>query len=399
MKKHIYYIILLFFIQGVLHNLGHPVTPAFVRSLGIEDYMFGVFFAAMSLGLMIGGPLWGIQSDRGKRPLLAASGLIIYSIGQVLFAYAHDETLMVIFRFIAGFGAVSSITIFTAELIRLSEVKNRAKNLAFAAASATLGASIGYYVGGFLNQNTFFVSILRTDVYEHIFLIQAILNALFAGLALILIQNEKPQTSLAPKVNFITGLKQITKVDTSLLIFMISLVFMTLGAINLSKYIDVYFDELGYSPSDLGTFVFATGIVSLFSSIFIVPLFAKMKKQLLVIGITHIIASIIVFIVFRGLNFLLLMYTVYMIYVVIKAIYTPLEQNYISRYAKENQYGSIMGLRQSFVSLGMVVGPLLGGFIYDIKPLYLFDFSAVSFLIGVVLLIFVYLLEKKQLKA
>lgn len=399
MKKHISYIIILFFIQGVLHNLGHPVTPAFVRSLGIEDYMFGVFFAAMSLGLMIGGPLWGIQSDRGKRPLLAASGLIIYSVGQVLFAYAHDETLMVVFRFIAGFGAVSSITIFTAELIRLSDVKNRAKHLAFAAASSTLGASIGYYVGGFLNQNTFFVSMFRTDVYEHIFLIQAILNALFAGLALLLIQNEKPNTSLAPKTSFITGLKQITKVDASLLIFMISLVFMTLGAINLSKYIDVYFDELGYSPSDLGTFVFATGIVSLISSIFIVPLFAKMKKQLLVIGITHVIASVIVFIVFRGLNFLLLMYSVYMIYVVIKAIYTPLEQNYISKYAKENQYGSIMGLRQSFVSLGMVVGPLLGGFIYNAKPLYLFDFSAASFLVGVILLIFVYLLEKKQLKA
>jgi len=399
MKKHIYYIILLFFLQGVIHNMGHPVTPAFVRSLLIEDYMFGVFFAAMSLGLMIGGPIWGIQSDRGRRALLAASGLIIYSMGQILFAYAHVSYLMVIFRFIAGFGAVSSITIFTAELIRLSDIKNRAKHLAFAAAASTLGASIGYYLGGFLNQNGLFISLFKTNVYEHIFLIQAILNASFAILVLFLIHNEKASLESAPKTHFIQGLKSITKIDTSLLIFMISLVFMTLGAINLSKYIDVYFDELGYSPSDLGTYVFATGIVSLLSSIFIVPLFAKMKKQLLVIGITHIIASVIVFYVFRGINFLLLMYTVYMVYVIIKAIYTPLEQNYISRYAKENQYGNIMGLRQFFVSLGMVVGPLLGGFIYNIKPLFLFDFSAASFLVGVFLLIFVYLLEKKQMKA
>ena len=67
MRKSIYIIIFFFFIQGIIHNIGHPVTPAFVRGLEIPDYMFGVFFAAMSLGLMIGSPLWGILADRGRR--------------------------------------------------------------------------------------------------------------------------------------------------------------------------------------------------------------------------------------------------------------------------------------------------------------------------------------------
>jgi DHA1 family multidrug resistance protein-like MFS transporter len=43
MKKSIIPLILYFLFQGLLHNLGHPVTPAFVRSLEIKDYMFGVF--------------------------------------------------------------------------------------------------------------------------------------------------------------------------------------------------------------------------------------------------------------------------------------------------------------------------------------------------------------------
>lgn len=36
--------------------MGHPVTPSLVESLGIANYMFGVFFATMSFGLMLGGP-------------------------------------------------------------------------------------------------------------------------------------------------------------------------------------------------------------------------------------------------------------------------------------------------------------------------------------------------------
>ncbi len=42
-KKSLLIITFLFF-QSVIHNLGHPVTPAFVSGLGIEDYMFGLFF-------------------------------------------------------------------------------------------------------------------------------------------------------------------------------------------------------------------------------------------------------------------------------------------------------------------------------------------------------------------
>jgi DHA1 family multidrug resistance protein-like MFS transporter len=170
---------------------------------------------------------------------------------------------------------------------------------------------------------------------------------------------------------------------------------MTIGATNLSKYIDVYFDELGYTPQDLGTFVFATGVVSVITSVLIVPLFAKLKKQLVAIAIIQLLSAAIVFYVFRASNFLLAAYTVYMIYVVSKAIYLPLEQNYISLHAQEGKYGRVMGVRQSFLSIGMVVGPLLGGFLYEKSSLLLFDSSALTFVIGVLLLGVVYILEKR----
>jgi len=396
MRKSIYLIIFFFFIQGIIHNIGHPVTPAFVRGLEIPDYMFGVFFAAMSLGLMIGSPLWGILSDQGRRKLYIGLGLSIYSIGQFFFAYSGDALWMVVFRLIAGFGVGSALTIFTSQIIEQSELKDRAKHLAFAAASSTLGASLGYYIGGFISTNPTMVDLLGTSDLRMIFIIQVISNVLYTLLIVILLKKEENVISTMKKPSMIAGLKEITKIDKSLLIFLISLTFMTIGSINVSKYLDVYFDELSYNPQQLGTFVMATGVVSLISSIFLVPYFAKVKKQLKLIGIIHLICAAIIFYSFRASNFLLIMYTIFMIYVVLKTIYQPLEQSYIANQATNNKYGSIMGLRQSFVSFGMVLGPLLGGYLFNIHPLVLFDFSAISFIIGVLLLIWVFALEQKK---
>jgi DHA1 family multidrug resistance protein-like MFS transporter len=43
----------------------------------------------------------------------------------------------------------------------------------------------------------------------------------------------------------------------------------------------------------------------------------------------------------------------------------------------------------------MVVGPLIGGFLYEKSSLLLFDSSALTFVIGVLLLGVVYILEKR----
>jgi len=105
--------------------------------------------------------------------------------------------------------------------------------------------------------------------------------------------------------------------------------------------------------------------------------------------IIQFISAIIIAIVFRSKEVLLILYTVFMIYVVIKAIYIVLEQNYIAGHGKSGKYGEIMGVRQAFLAIGMVIGPIIGGFLYDLKPIYVFDFSVIMFTLGFVLLLIV----------
>ena len=387
MKKAIIWVMILYFFQGVIHNLGHPVTPYLVSDLGIEDYMFGVFFAAMSFGLMLGGPIWGVLGDRGNKRIYMAIGLIVYSIGQYMFGYSGNEYVMVFFRFLSGFGVAASVTLLLSHLICLAPKEKRTKYIAWSVAMFTVGSSIGYYLGGTLSTNQFFVDLLGTDDLRRIFLLQAVLNIFHAINMYIQIRQVKEPINGEKKVSLIQGFLDIKKMNKNLIIFLISLTFISIGMINISKFIDVYFKELGYNPNELGTFVFWTGIVSLLTSIFIVPLVVKFKKELTIMIWIQVLSSIIVFFVFRGNGVLLLLYTFFMLYVVLKAVYAPLEQNYISTYGHDGKYGTIMGVRQSFFAVGMVIGPLIGGFLYDIKPLYVFDFSVLMFILGFVLLL------------
>jgi len=387
MKKAIIWVLILYFLQGVIHNLGHPVTPYLVSDLGIEDYMFGVFFAAMSFGLMLGAPIWGVLGDRGNKRIYMALGLIVYSIGQFMFGYSGNQYVMVLFRFLSGFGVAASVTLLLSHLICLAPKEDRTKYIAWSVAVFTIGSSIGYYLGGFISTNQFFVDLLGTNDLRRIFLIQAVLNIFHAINMYFQIKQVKEPVNGNEKVSFIQGFLDIKKMNKTLIIFLISLTFISIGMINLSKFIDVYFMELGYDQSELGTFVFWTGIVSLLTSIFIVPLVVKFNKEMTIMIWIQVISSIIIFFVFRGNNILLLLYTIFMIYVILKAIYAPLEQNYISTHAHEGNYGTIMGVRQSFFAVGMVIGPLIGGFLYNIKPLYVFDFSILMFILGFILLL------------
>ena len=131
---------------------------------------------------------------------------------------------------------------------------------------------------------------------------QALLNIVYANYVYYAFVDSKFDIASIKKPSILQSFKEITQIKPSLLLFLISLTFMTIGAINLSKYMDVYFNDLGYDPQQLGTFVFVTGIVSVIASVFIVPLFARFKKQIFAISVIQLLSAAIVFYVFRASN-------------------------------------------------------------------------------------------------
>ena len=385
------FMFVIYFMQGVIHNLGHPVTPALVSDMGIPSEYFGYFFAAMSFGLLVGAPFWGYLGDKGNKRLYVFFGLLVYSFGQYMFAFAIDRNIMILYRFISGFGVSASVTLIMSHLISHSPLDRRKIYLGWYQALFVLGSSAGYWLSGQLASADFLINLFHTNDYRNIFLIQALLNVIHASYIFVLLgKSEKvSKDERNKKPNIIEGFKSITKLDKNLVLFMISLTFISLGTITVSKFIEVYMNDTGLTPVNIGNFVGLTGVISLIATIVIVPFVSRLKKDFPIMIIIQALCAIIIFIVFRQEDIMIALYTGFMLYVVLKAIYTPLEQHYISSHASEGNLGTVMGVRQSFFAIGLVAGPLLGGWLYKAKPLYAFDFSAAMLVIGLVLILIV----------
>lgn len=391
MNKTVLVLIYLHFMQGLIHNLGHPVTAYMIDDFKIPDFWFGIFFAMMSLGLTIGGLVWGVLGDRGNKRIFMFVGLLIYSLGQFLFAYIPIASWMVLFRLMSGFGVAASVTLLISHSVEHSSKENRGFHLAFMAAAISLGASISYFIGGNLPRIELFSG------YRTIFYLQAILNIFHALIMYLVIVDSGSKSEKTTTI--IDGFKSIGKLNKTLIVFLISLTFITIGTINVSKFLDVYFETIGKSTEELGLFVLITGLVSLFSSIFIVPIAVKINRDMPIMKWIQIVSAIVVLAIFRTNILMIMLYSVFMLYVVIKTIYIVLEQKFISGYAEEGTYGTIMGVRQAFFAIGMVIGPIIGGFLFDYRPILVFDFSAIMFLLGFFLLVIVSKKLKSEINA
>lgn len=391
-KRSFIILIILLFFQGIFTNVHHPLMPSYVSKLNLPDYMFGFFFAFMNLGVMIGSPIWGNLADSGKKKISVVSGFFIYGIFQFLFGQGNifgPWTLSLI-RFLSGFGMAASFTIIMSEIIILSENKNKARNIALATAALAIGGAFGQFFGGQMYTNPFFINIFKTDQVANVLLVQGILSFILGFYVILFFKpKEVLKDKTAKRVSFFEGFKRIKELSPKLIIFLFAIVFITMAQTNVDKYLDVYFiNDLGYKENILGQFKMIVGFVSVLTSIFIVPLFMKIRNRLFLISLFQVISATLIFIIFTGtaFSFLTYLYSFYLIYIMVKTTNEPLDREYVSSFAENENMGVVTGIRQSFFSLGTIIGPILGAFLYDYNSKLVFYVSIIFFLFSIVLI-------------
>lgn len=363
MKKTI--IILLFAVlTGIGANLAHPVTPLYIRQLNIEPYMFGLFYTAMNLGIFIMSPFWGNLGDVIKRKYIVFIGLAGYGIAQGFFAYFSNEYLILIARFFAGFFYAAIITSLLAYLQEDRDFKNKRTLISIFLALNVLGASLGYLIGGLLGN--VFEENVKIVIY-----IQMLFSLSLSILTVFL--DTQGNKEVKEKKNVFKQIGQIRFLSKPLILLLIITALINLAQTNFSKYLDLYITDLGFKSSDLGSFVFVTGLVTIVVTLIIVPTILRRFNPIWVMVVSTFIGGLFTFLTFSlNQSFILIwLYSLYLIYVAAKAIYDPALVNHLADY-KEVSTGMLMGLRQSALSLGAIVGPLIAGFLYGYIGVYLF---------------------------
>ena len=142
------------FIMIVLYslaaNFAHPITPTFIQNLNLNDYMFGVAFACMSLTNFLFSPFWGKFSKSIGTSRTAGYCFFGYSLAQALFSLSTSEWQIVAARLIGGFfiGGISVCNILY--VIENSSDEKKGQDLATSVTLSAIFSAFGYMIGGFL---------------------------------------------------------------------------------------------------------------------------------------------------------------------------------------------------------------------------------------------------------
>lgn len=382
---------ILFFLHSICINFVHPITTTYVTNLNLPDYYFGFFYSLMSLGQVLGAFIFGYLSDKIGRKWLIVLGIIGYGISQLGFGFINTyPPLILLFRVIAGIFVSAPNTLFVSMCLDISTTDKKVKYLSLLNSVSLIGASCGYEIGGSLyNYCNFSIS--------QIFIFQFILSIITSLVFSLFMKDNKKNVEQQSfkKVSF----KNLLSLNSVSAILLVGLLILTIGQILINKYLDTYIIHIGYEPATLGHYVLLTGIIGALSNLLIIPLIKKIKnKNLLFVLLSLILlSSVLTFITFSFKdNIMIFLLSTHLIYCICKSTITPLEQNELSKHVSNENNGTIMGARQTMLSIGNVVGPLLGSIIYKKGNPLIFIISGCIILFSLIIYIIYFLLLKRN---
>jgi len=327
-----------------------PALPFWAREFGADATTLGLLQSSYAIAQFLCAPLWGRLSDRvGRRPVLlgtiAGTALALLAVG-----VAPSLAWLFVARILAGAFA-ANVSVASAYIADVTAPEERTRWMGMLGASFGVGFVLGPALGGLLEPFGHAVPMLVAAGL-------AALNWLFALARLVEPERHERRTPGAGRLS-------VLRAPTLRTIVLVNLVFSI--AVTQLETLFAFFmmDRFRWDMRGVG-FVLA-GMAIVMGGIQgggMKALSARHVERTLVMAGTWLLA-----LGFAGLPlapsvaWLLLPL---LLAAVGRAIAQPALQSLVSLAARPEQRGMVMGAFQSSASLARVVGPPLGGLLYDL---------------------------------
>ena len=386
--KYLLFITLLF---GILFNVGNPAIPIYTNSLNITGRFVGFYLASGGVGLMFFAIIWGALGDVKDRNKVLAFIFFGFAIGQIMFGLFTNKYLLLFSSLVSGmFVAGALVNIYSYINVTYKEEEKMNKTLSYAVSVFLIGGAIAYLGGGYLTR-------ILDPHFNLVFIIQGGLLIL-SGLYIFFEKtNLGDTTSQLTRINFMDSVKQSIKLPW-VPVFTITLTFfISFSHNNVRRFLDYYVVNQEYTVVQLGILIFTVGMVSLVSNVFIAPFFLKRFHNFRFLQFQFIFAPIFLYLSFQTANLMVGLYTFFIVYTVILAVYEPTAISFMSENKAVSQ-GILVGVRQSIVGVGMTLGFAIGGFLFEINELYVFYLAVIFYIIVVIGFTILIHLKKDEVK-
>ncbi|PEL14400.1 multidrug efflux MFS transporter NorA [Bacillus sp. AFS017336] len=347
-----------------------PVTPSIMNELNISGTIVGYMVAAFAVTQLLFSPIAGRWVDQFGRKRMIIIGLIIFSFSEFLFGMGKTVEVLFISRMLGGISAAFIMPAVTAFIADVTTVETRAKALGYMSAAISTGFIVGPGIGGFL-----------AEFGTRIPFFFAAGLAILAGVLSITIlpEPERNQENIE-----VTGEKPGLKRIFAPMYF-ISFMVLLISQFGLSAFESLFSlftnHKFGFTPKDIAIMITGGGIIGAIAQI---ALFDRLTKWIGEIGLVRyslILSTILVFlmtVVNSYFTILLVTITVFLGFDLMR----PAVTTYLSKIAG-NEQGFVGGMNSMFTSIGNVIGPIIGGILFDIDLNYPFYFATVLLASGV----------------
>lgn len=352
MNKKLLTLLLVVFIDLIGFGIVIPILPLLVTQVGGGAILVGAIIASFSLFQFFFGPILGRLSDKfGRRPVLIISS-ILNSISYFLVFFFPQIWILFIARMLAGIGS-SNISVAQAYIADSSKAHERTKALGMMGAIFGLGFIVGPLLGGVVSQQ-FSISAA--------FIIPAVLSLINAVLIYFILPESNKALQKHVKIELI-NIKIAKEVMKPKNIAFLILLFLFVN-FALSLIIGVFsllgHEKFGWNEAQNGLYFGLIGLSSFVTQMFLIRILVKRISEVQMIKLGLIVFSISI--VLMGLSpFWWLMILVGATTPFAVSMIMVNTQSLISLESKPEEQGMVMGITQSFGSLGMVFGPLIGG--------------------------------------
>jgi MFS family permease len=382
-NRNLFIIALIAMVNMLGYGIIIPILYAYSKKFGLSDFQNGLLFAIFSICQFIATPIIGRLSDKyGRRPMLLVS-IMGTALSFFLMAFAPNALFLFLARALDGITA-GNIPVAFAVISDSTKPEERAKAFGVIGAAFNFGFVFGPAIAAFTLPFGQAVPFIIAGVVTTI---AAILTALY------LPETNKHMGEVKEGKLFDFPKMWRTLFDPNVgTTFIISLVFfLAFSCAIIYGFQPFTLNILKLTGSQNAILFTVFGIVGLLSQTFVVSRISKllgMKKSF----------STAIF--FTGLSFVIMYFShsiiPFAVASIILAIFNSTVQTLLptilSQEADAKSQGTIMGLNASYQSIGMIIGPILGGAVAEKISI------PFPFIVGSVLVLICFFLSFKILR-
>lgn len=371
---------------AVVNALGYgiviPILYSYSKHYGLSDFQNGLLFSIFSIGAFIATPLIGRMSDKyGRRPLLIIS-IIGTVVSFFMQAFAPNAIFLFLARALDGLTA-GNISVATAVISDTTPPEERAKGFGI------IGASFGF---GFVVGPA--ISALTVGISASLPFIIAGLITLIAVIITVIYLPETNkhigQVTHSKLFDFGKLWQALFDPNVGMTLLITFIYFLAFSCSIMYGFQPFSKKILLLSDVQISILFVVFGVLGLVTQLFFVQKFVKyfgLKRALSVALFIVAVAFLLMFLSHSLLFFIIAS----VVLGTSNSLVQPLTQTILSKETDEKSQGSIMGLNASYMSIGQIFGPIIGGIVASL-------YIPLVFIAGIIFTVICFYLSFKVLK-